>query len=348
MRNSFNILLISTIIFLSGVAIVGLVSYWWKFGTSSGFSPTVLSPVNQTSFTSLLQPSDTSGTLNSAAQPAKPVKLLFGGDLMFDRTIRQHMDTHGEEYILAPLKDVLTSYDAVVANLEGPVTTFASRSINSEVGSVNNFLFTFDPAVVPMLREYNISIVNLGNNHITNFGTTGVEQTKSFLTQNNVRYFGNTGLEKTSEERILYTEMEGHQLAFVNLNQFTDDGFAEGLADVQAADQNSNTDLLIVMTHWGNEYQATASAVIRQQAHQLIDAGADVIIGTHPHVIQNVEAYKGKVIYYSLGNFVFDQYFQQEVRKGWLVGMTIHPDLSLNFVEIPIELKTNGQTTLSP
>lgn len=341
MHNKNLLVIITSAVSLS---VIGLLVYWLAIFFSKPL--TMSSPAHQTPLSSLLQPSE-NATEDLPAPPAKEARILFGGDLMFDRTIRQRMDKQGVGFILSPLKETLTSYDLVVANLEGPVTSFPSRSVNSEVGSSNNFLFTFEPTIVPMLSEHNISIVNLGNNHITNFGTVGVEQTKSFLSDGNVAYFGNTGLEKSPEERILVTKVSDYNLAFVNMNQFIDDGFAEGLVDVEVANQKSDVDLVIVMTHWGNEYQASASAVIRQQAHQLVDAGADVIIGTHPHVIQNVEAYNGKVIYYSLGNFVFDQYFQPEVRKGWLVEMSIKNDLSLEFKEIPIQLQANGQTTLT-
>lgn len=273
-----------------------------------------------------------------------PVRLLFGGDMMFDRHIRQHMEKQGTLWPLEPLTKVFNQYDAVIANLEGPVTNFPSKSVGSEVGSPNNFLFTFDPSVVSLLSANNITIVNLGNNHILNFGTEGARQTKEFLLTGGIRFFGNTSLETGPSQRVLITEFGEHIVAFVNYNQFVSGGLEAALEDVAYAEPRA--DLTIVMPHWGNEYEPIANAVVQGWAHQLIDAGADLVIGGHPHVTQQTEVYEGKTIYYSLGNFVFDQYFEPAVQRGLLVGVEILPDLSLDFTELPIQLNRDGQTTL--
>jgi poly-gamma-glutamate synthesis protein (capsule biosynthesis protein) len=270
--------------------------------------------------------------------------ILFGGDLMFDRHIRLGMEKNGVEHILAPLRETFLAHDMVVANLEGPVTTFPSKSVGSAVGSTNNFLFTFDPSIVPMLKGNNFELLSLANNHIRNFDVEGVEQTKRFLDEGGVGYFGYTGEELASSERVKFIEKEGKKLAFVGVNQFVSKGFDIGEEDVIFARQNA--DIVIVMPHWGNEYEPHSGTVIEAYAHKLIDLGADLIIGSHPHVIQQVEEYREKKIYYSLGNFVFDQYFEPAVQKGWLVAVEVHPDSSMQFKEIPIRLNKGGQTTL--
>lgn len=275
---------------------------------------------------------------------SQPIRLLFGGDLMFDRNIRVRMQEHGVAHPLAQLTALFNTYDAVIANLEGPVTTFPSRSVGSEPGSANNFFFTFQPEIVPMLRDNNVTIVNLGNNHITNFGTAGVAQTKQFLQAGGIDFFGNTGLEVQAAERILYRTFDKTTIAFVNLNQFTPGGFETALVDTKTA--TASADLVIVMPHWGEEYVPKPNQTIRDQAQQLLAAGADAIIGSHPHVIQSIHNYEGKQVYYSLGNFVFDQYFMPQVQKGLLVEMRIWPDHRLEYEEIPIQLEVTGQTTV--
>ena len=107
----------------------------------------------------------------------------------------------------------------------------------------------------------------------------------------------------------------------------------------------------MVSPHWGTEYKLAASESQKTIAHQFIDAGADIIIGTHPHVIQGPEGtpeiYKGKNIYYSLGNFIFDQYFDENVRNS--LGVTIKIDKNtkqLEFSEKRFYLDKNGQTIL--
>ncbi len=274
----------------------------------------------------------------------QPVRLLFGGDLMFDRNIRLRMQEFGVRHPLAQLTEFFSRYDAVIANLEGPVTDNLSRSVGSQPGSTNNFFFTFQPEIVPMLKENNLTVLNLGNNHITNFGTDGIVQTKRYLSEAGIAYFGNTGQEKLANERVLFKRFGEHTIAFVNLNQFTAQGFETAVADTVYASQSA--DIVIVMPHWGEEYTPEPNRVIREQAHQLVDAGADAIVGGHPHVIQSWEDYMGKRIYYSLGNFVFDQYFQPEVKKGWLVEMHIWQNGQLQYKEIPIRLETDGRTVL--
>ena len=273
-----------------------------------------------------------------------PIKLLFGGDLMFDRNIRAAMTRDGVDQPLRELTKLFNQYDAVIANLEGPITTNPSRSLGSVPGSTDNFFFTFEPEIVPMLAANNLRILNLGNNHITNFGHDGVEQTKTALAKDGLSYFGFTSLEVEPAERVHYQQFGQHQLAFVGYNQFAVGGFEAALADIAAA--TVAAELVVVMPHWGNEYVPEAGAVIQEQAHQFIDAGADLIIGGHPHVVQQQELYRGKKIYYSLGNFVFDQYFSPETQTGLLVGVEIAPDGQLIFTEMSIMMLEDGRTVL--
>jgi poly-gamma-glutamate synthesis protein (capsule biosynthesis protein) len=275
------------------------------------------------------------------------ITLLFVGDMMFDRTIRIKMQRHelGTFFPLKQLEPYFQQFDYVIGNLEGPVTDKPSRSVGSEPGSTNNFFFTFQPEIAQTLYEQNLRIVNLGNNHILNFGTDGVRQTKEYLSQANVRYFGDTSTETTSDERTIVVDHEGFKLGFVGYNQFIKDGLPHALEDI--AWIKPQVDFVIVYPHWGNEYVPTANAAIVKMAHQLVDQGADLVIGAHPHVIQNVEEYNNVRIYYSLGNFVFDQYFSKEVQEGMMVEVTIDPATkALQFTEKRVQLRPDGSTIM--
>lgn len=269
--------------------------------------------------------------------------ILFGGDVMFDRLIRQRIDQYGVNFVLEPLRAEFASSDLVVANLEGPITTNPSKSSGSVIGSTANYIFTFDPKIVPALKEFNLT-VNLGNNHIGNFGVDGIEQTKSFLKNGDVRFFGNTGTELESTDRIILIQVGSYKVGFVNMNQFVEHGFEESLKDIAVAKEEA--DIVVVYTHWGNEYVPIANTVIQDLAHTLIDAGADVVIGSHPHVIEQSEMYHQKMIFYSLGNLVFDQYQVPETQVGELVKMKINPDKTLEFSTKLVTLQQNGQTKL--
>lgn len=274
-------------------------------------------------------------------QKPQDVRLLFGGDMMFDRSIRLSIQKNGESFILFPLHTLFHQYDAVIANLEGPITSNPSKSVNSAIGSRNNYIFTFAPTTAQLLKEENIGIVNIGNNHITNFGEDGVTQTRMYLEQENISYFGNTGENK--EKRYVILEKNGIKIGFINYNQFVSNGMEALLEDIDVVSEKA--DVVIVYTHWGSEYLAVAGEGIQEQAHQFIDRGADLIIGSHPHVVQQKEVYQGKTIYYSLGNFVFDQYFQKETQEGLLVEVIIKQDsYEIETQEIPILLKQTGQT----
>lgn len=278
--------------------------------------------------------------------PPEPIKLVFLGDMMFDRHIRQNAQKRGGYDVLLSqgLKDMFAGADLVVGNLEGPVTMSSSKSVGSAVGSSNNFIFTFDPAVVPFLYKHNIRLVNLGNNHILNFGNAGLDETYDFLEQGNISYFGVTGspLERTSTNS---QTIGGTRFAFVNYNQFTPAGYESALEDLRTV--RDDHDVVIVYTHWGNEY-VPENAVLKEQARAFVASGADLIIGSHPHVVTGTEVIDGKTVYYSLGNFIFDQYFEPAVREGLVVTALFDPTTnSFSFTDTLVRLDPDGTTSLT-
>ncbi len=278
---------------------------------------------------------------NRSAVKEEEVTLLFGGDMMFDRYIRTAMRKHGDDFPLALLQETLNDADVVVANLEGPVTDNESMSEMSQVGSRENYFFTFDSSVARVLKKFNIGVVNLGNNHILNFKEDGVVQTKKNLSDASVLYFGSP---LSGDERILIRDIRGTKFAFVNYNQFVSRGKERALEDLKRAGESA--DVVILYAHWGKEYVDILS-VVRELAHEFVDAGADLVIGSHPHVVQGKEVYQGKTIYYSLGNMVFDQYENEATKNGLFVRALFNPKTK-NFIfqDIPINLKNNGQTML--
>ncbi len=280
--------------------------------------------------------------LLTSEEQAKPIELLFTGDLMFDRYIREHAIKYGNDYILEDVKSLLLTNDLVIADLEGPITTYDSISMGSVIGSPPNFVFTFDPSVAQTLYEHNIRLVNIGNNHILNFGYEGLAQTKKFLTAANIGYFGNVGI---PEDRTKIITLKNMTLGFVNYNEFVQDGKQTALEDI--AKLKNKVDLLILMAHWGPEYITEAPPYIQELAHTFIDNGVDLIIGGHPHVVQQKEVYNGKTIYYSLGNFVMDQYFEPAVMQGLLVKTSIDPvSKELTFKEFTVKMDLTAKTSL--
>jgi poly-gamma-glutamate capsule biosynthesis protein CapA/YwtB (metallophosphatase superfamily) len=269
--------------------------------------------------------------------PAQHASVLFGGDMMFDRTIRTTVEKNGGDYIFACLDPLLKSEDLVVANLEGPITTSTSISQYSLPGDGHNYTFTFPTSTASLLYAHNVHLVNIGNNPILNFSVLGVKSTETKLIEAGVGYFGDPLEQKVVAESVL-----GIPLTFINYNQFWYKSTASTtIAQIHAAREKG--EIPVVYTHWGEEYEP-ATMLEKRLAHEFVDAGAEMVIGSHPHVVQEHEIYKGKNIYYSLGNLIFDQYWEDAVDHGLMLQVEFN-DKGVEVVkEIPVVLQKNRQT----
>jgi poly-gamma-glutamate synthesis protein (capsule biosynthesis protein) len=265
--------------------------------------------------------------------PKPEAKILFVGDMLFDRYIRQVAEQKGGDYIFSCIDELLQSADMVVGNLEGPITPYPSVSLGSTPGSPENFIFTFPPETAALLAAHNIRVVNIGNNHTLNFGRAGLEQTKNYLQEAGVAFFGN--------EEVYRTEVRGVPVAFVNYNEF---GEVSAEKVEQMIEREAQDRTVILYAHWGQEYQP-ASTRIKQLAHSFVDAGASAVFGSHPHIVAEHEVYKERDIYYSLGNFFFDQYWNAEVSRGLAVLLSVRQD-GATVTEYPVELLKDGRTCL--
>ncbi len=238
------------------------------------------------------------------------ITMHFFGDMMFDRGVRNLMEKHGNDYVFQNVERFMMGSDVVIGNLEGAITT--NKSI---AGNLSPLLFTFDPSVAATMKKFGITDVSLANNHSRNFGQDGLDQTKHYLTKEGIRYFG----DQINEENISYwTEVRGTKIGWVGFSAFG--GKQNDVID-EIRRLRNEVDVLVVMPHWGAEYKLVHGRSQTRLAHTFIDSGADMVIGAHPHVIQPMEIYKGKPIFYSLGNFVFDQYFSKDVTVGLSVGV---------------------------
>lgn len=283
---------------------------------------------------------DTSETISP-----ETIRLAFVGDMMFDRYIREVGSEFGYGYILENVEKYLNKLDLVVGNLEGAVTAFPSESIGTVNGDAGHYLFTFSPNILPVLENAGFQAVNIGNNHINNFGSIGVEETRTFLKSAGIHFFGDP---YKAEFRSAALLVDTINVGLVSYNQFINPDSIQTISEIKSF-TDSNADLIVVYTHWGDEYELHPNQNQINLAHSFIDAGADIVIGSHPHVIQDKELYNGKYIYYSLGNFVFDQYFNDDVRCGAIVEVLIDRDNKdvYRTKETFISLETNGQTKLS-
>jgi len=271
------------------------------------------------------------------------IQLLFVGDLMFDRGVRYIAEKNGSnDYIFEKISSTLLDNNLVVANLEGPVTSAKSMSVTASVTSPESITFTFDPSLAKTLFNKNIRLVDLGNNHILNFGPQGVDETEKYLSEAGIKYFGVPQKKESTIENI-----NGVKIGFVSYNyyEFRGDLIKAEKATLEEIEKiRPLADVVVVFCHWGDEYKLKNNKEQENLAHKFIDLGTDIVIGSHPHVIQPMEEYKGKRIYYSLGNFIFDQDFNENVKKGLGVVVKINKETkSLDFSEKHFYLDTTGQ-----
>lgn len=254
--------------------------------------------------------------LKKEEPPQDPIQLFFVGDIMLDRTIRKDGELYGYNKLFSCLEKDFSTYDRVIGNLEGTITNFTSVSRDASYESPESFRFTFDIKAVETLKDLGLTTVSLGNNHIKDFGNEGIQQTISNINELEINYFGDPRKESV---KYFIDTIHDTKIAFIPYNQFfgTKEQVFEDLKTTQDI-----SDIQIIFAHWGDEY-TPARSDIKILAHQFADAGADLIIGAHPHVIQEKEVYKNVPIYYSLGNFIFDQYWEESVREGLGVQVEI-------------------------
>jgi poly-gamma-glutamate synthesis protein (capsule biosynthesis protein) len=275
-----------------------------------------------------------SGNILKETPPEKEaaqVTLQFFGDIMLDRDVVKVMGKDDLDYIFAKnnsSSSVFVDADLTMANLEGP---FASERVNTS----KTIAFRFDPKYAAQLKSYGFDAFNLANNHSYDMRSKNVAFTRETLAQNGLAYFGD---EYHQGKEYTYIAGEDGKLpfniAFIGLN--TTEG-AIDMAKVKEAidDAKGKAKFIIVNIHWGQEYHRLSNQQQQDLAHQLIDWGVDAIIGHHPHVAEEIEVYKGHYIFYSLGNFIFDQYFSKDTQEGMSVGLIISDDGSITPQIIP-------------
>lgn len=273
-----------------------------------------------------------------ATPQTEQTKLLFVGDMFYDRSIRAYANQYGDEYIFSCLNDHLQAYDLVVANFESPITGQASVSVGSAIGSADNYRFTSPLRTAGLLAAHNIRAVTIGNNHIYNFSAAGIDETRAALADASVTFVGDPR-DATSTSALLPTEVP---IALVAFNEFLPVGgsFADTIAHIRERDQEA---FVVVFAHWGDEYVGAAERQ-RQWAHAFVEAGADLVVGSHPHVVQEHEEYQGVPIYYSLGNFMFDQYWEASVSTGLALEVVVSEDGIEGIAERTVHLGRDRRT----
>ena len=223
------------------------------------------------------------------------LKITAVGDCTFcgeagsksNKRFLQCVEENGYDYFFKNVRDLFQADDLTIVNLEGPLTT-------AEKPKKHGYVFKADPACVQILTGSSVELCNLANNHSMDYGAAGLKQTAEVLAENGIGYCGFT--------EAWNAELKGVKVTAMGFTKW--DHTVEQVTEAVAA-ARQGCDLLIVNLHWGWERQHQQCHEQVEMGHAAIDAGADLVIGTHPHVYQGIEKYKGKYIVYSLGNFCF-------------------------------------------
>lgn len=261
--------------------------------------------------------SDGEGELEDSLEEAVPeeeINLLFAGDVFLSSHVLNAYDTAGGigGVLDEELRQVIQASDYFMVNQEFP---FSDRGTAAED---KQFTFRLPPSRVHLLQEMGIDMVTLANNHSLDFGTDALLDTCRTLDEAGIRYVG-AGENMARARQLETVEVKGKTIGFLGSSRvipvydWTAGEEKPGVAitydpgmllkDIAAAKQVC--DYVVVYVHWGKEKAVTPEEYQQTMGRQYIDAGADLVIGSHPHVLQGIEYYQGKPIVYSLGNFVF-------------------------------------------
>lgn len=294
----------------------------------------------------------TAGTAskNAAGKKAgtpKKATLVFAGDVYFSDYVLANYNQSGISAVLSePLRNELSGADITMLNNEFPYSTRGTKAPDKQ------FTFRIDPSYVSILKESGTDIVTLANNHVLDYGTDALTDTFQTLDDAGIAYAGaGNSLERAS--RLITKKAGGRTFGFLaasrvfpvvswnveNAQPGVFSAYDPSRLTAAVSEARKKCDFLCVYVHWGIERSTQPEAYQVSMAHALIDAGADAVIGAHPHVLQGVEYYKEKPVFYSLGNFIF----YQNIERTAIAKLTLKPDNTTSWQLLPA--KASGACT---
>ncbi|MFA5830589.1 MAG: CapA family protein [Candidatus Paceibacterota bacterium] len=253
----------------------------------------------------------------------KAVTVVVVGDMMLGRFVEDlAIRNHDWNYSFASTSGIFAGADLVFGNFESALPKEHVKT------PVYGYQFSVRKEMAEAAKRAGVNVVTLANNHSSDFGAIGYEETVSALNEIGIATIG-----KHSD--YLY-ERDGIKVIFMGLDDTLTRLSTSTIAESVRSAKKEN-EFLIAAVHFGEEYATTSNARQKVLAYALIDAGADVVIGHHSHSVQELEKYNGKPIFYSLGNFIFDQYFSEETQRGLAVRITIEED-GARYEILPVNL----------
>jgi hypothetical protein len=342
-------------IFIAGSGIILILKNSSKLETTPKVKPVVESLAIKTAPSSLT-PEATHTSINASKEPSPSpiaeveqdpnlIQMAFVGDILLASGVETLMKQNGFDYPYKDVKDFLQQPDITIGNLETPVTD------RGEIVK-KQYNYRSPPLALPALKKAGIDLVNLANNHVLDYGTEGLLDTMAHLDKSGILRVG-AGRDAAEAFKPIIIEKNGMKIAFLGFSHIVPDvSWKAGVKHPGVADTydykapvlaiekvRAQADIVVVIAHWGEERIDTPVAYQTDLAHRYIDAGADLVIGGHPHVLQGIEAYKGKWIAYSLGNFIFTTNSVKETLETFVLNAACSKDRQCKLSVVPIFTK---------
>lgn len=267
---------------------------------------------------------------------------------MLSRGVQEWIEDYGYEYPYEQVKQYFLEDDLTIGNLECPIT-----ETKRAADKTKRFLFRADPQNAKALKYAGFDCMNLANNHTMDFLSQGLKDTMFYLRECGIESVG--AAENAHSHKPYVFEKNGVRIGLWAYSAFPPEGFFfQGeeetvryisTMDLSALETDLKTleclecDVKIVYFHWGREYQPYISEQQETLAKKAVDYGADFVVGSHPHVLQEAGEYKGVPIYYSLGNFVFDRQIPSGTDKSVILQIVAGRDGIEKIREIPVEIR---------
>jgi poly-gamma-glutamate capsule biosynthesis protein CapA/YwtB (metallophosphatase superfamily) len=287
-----------------------------------------------------------------STEPTYPPTITIAavGDMLFDLSPRNLIASKGGRAPLVKVEGLLNTADVTIGNLEGPLSNRGTHV----GGKTPDHIFAGDPRAVEGLTASGFDLLALANNHIMDHGGDALTDTLATLDGAGIGHAG-AGMDKASAWAPAIIERNGKKIAYLSFSQIVPGGFTPtssrpGMAtgrDMHAvtaaiAAARQQADYVIVSYHWGVEQSYAANASQKRDGRASIDAGADMVLSHHPHVMQGIEFYKGKLIAYSLGDFIFP-YKTVEGRKSIILRASLGPDGVTDVSALPVYMADYGR-----
>ncbi len=234
-------------------------------------------------------------------------QIIFVGDVMLARHVERLMERNGDDYPFTKIDLKMNSDSALVGNFEASVPKIHQPTPDYKLS------FSVREKHLPLLRSFGFTHFSLANNHSYDHGSDGYKNTMLKLQESGLTGFGHPVRVATSS--VAFISVAEQKIAIIALHTLFSPSSPDDLREVFEF-ANSQSDQQIVYVHWGEEYKLRPNESQQKLAKLLVDLGADLIVGHHPHVVQGIEEVGGVPVFYSLGNFIFDQYFSKDVREG--------------------------------